>query len=82
MRLTVALAPLAAAAFWGRFVAPKSSHRLDDPDRFLVEVAFFATAFLALAAAGRPSIAVTLALVAVVNLPLDRVLSRNATLVR
>ena len=73
--IAVIAAPLAAAAFWGWLMAPKSVHRLDDPYRFLLELAFFATAFLALAAARRPGIALALALVAAVNLPLDRVLA-------
>ncbi len=48
--------PLAAAAAWGRWVAPKAAHRLPDPGRLAVEVALFsATAFLALAASPAPA---------------------------
>jgi hypothetical protein len=71
----VLAAPLAAAAFWGWLIAPQSAHRLGDPTRFLVELAFFACAFVALALSGRPRLAIALALLAVINTPLDRVLA-------
>ena len=45
--LAVAL-PLAAAAIWGRWVAPKARHRLRDPARLGVEVMLFAAAVLVL----------------------------------
>ena len=35
------LLPLAAAAVWGRWVAPRAGHRLSDPARVLVELALF-----------------------------------------
>jgi hypothetical protein len=50
---TVIAAPLAAAALWGWLIAPDSA-RLPDPNRLLLEVAFFTTAFFALAATRRP----------------------------
>jgi hypothetical protein len=44
--LGVAL-PLVAAVVWGRWVAPRASHRLGDPARLGVEVTVFAAALLA-----------------------------------
>lgn len=53
-------APVAAIAIWGRWVAPKSSHQLDDPPRFLMEVVLFALAALGLSLAGQPVLGVLL----------------------
>lgn len=41
------LLPLAAAGVWGRWVAPRASHRLRDPFRLGVEVTLFTAALLA-----------------------------------
>jgi hypothetical protein len=38
----------AAVVVWGRWVAPRSSHRLRDPARACVEVALFVVAFVLL----------------------------------
>jgi hypothetical protein len=70
----VVAAPLAAAALWGWLIAPNSASRLPDPNRLLLEVAFFTAACLALAAARRPAPAIGMALLIAVNLPLDRLL--------
>jgi hypothetical protein len=43
--LAVAL-PLAAAAVWGRWIAPRAPRRLRDPARLGVEVVLFAVALL------------------------------------
>ena len=40
-------APVAAGVFWGRFVAPQSSRRLEDPKRLWAEVLFFGLATIA-----------------------------------
>jgi hypothetical protein len=40
--------PLAAALVWGRWVAPRASHRLADPRRMGVEVVLFTVAVLVL----------------------------------
>ena len=45
------LLPLAAAAVWGRWVAPKSAHRLPDPARLGVEVTLFGLALATVAGA-------------------------------
>jgi hypothetical protein len=46
--------PVAAMAVWGRWVAPRASHRLPDPARLAVEVALFAAAGIAVVTAERP----------------------------
>jgi hypothetical protein len=40
--------PLVAAAIWGRWVAPRSHHRLPDPARAGVELLLFLAAFVVL----------------------------------
>jgi hypothetical protein len=45
--------PLAAALVWGRWVAPRASHRLGDPRRMGVEVVLFTVAVLVLVAGDR-----------------------------
>lgn len=45
-------APVAVAAVWGRYVAPRSSRRLEDPGRFVIEVVLFGLGAGALAGAG------------------------------
>jgi Protein of unknown function (DUF2568) len=46
-------APVLAAVAWGRFLAPKSSSRLSDRWRLLVEVILFGSATAALISAGQ-----------------------------
>ena len=45
------LPPLAAAAIWGRWMAPRSETRLGDPKRLIAELFFFGAAASAFAAA-------------------------------
>jgi hypothetical protein len=45
-------APLAAAALWGAFVAPKARRHPGDPWRLLLEVVVFGAGTLAFAGAG------------------------------
>ena len=40
--------PLLAAAIWGRWIAPRSRHRLPDPGRAGLEVLLFLAAFVVL----------------------------------
>ena len=54
------VAPLVVAAVWGRWIAPKAAHRLDDPARLRVEVLLFIAAGIALVATGRTGFAVAL----------------------
>ena len=62
--------PLLAAVIWGRFIAPKASHRLADPVRASLEVVFFGGAAAALAAAGAGTTAAIFGVVAAVSLVL------------
>jgi hypothetical protein len=48
------LLPLAAAAVWSLFVAPRARRRLTEPARFIVEFALFAATGLALALSDQP----------------------------
>jgi hypothetical protein len=73
---------LAAVAVWGRWAAPASRRRLADPARLVVEVVFFATAGVALAATGRSILGAALAVVAVANAGLLRLLHVNQTVQR
>jgi hypothetical protein len=50
-------APLAAAAVWGRYAAPRSARRLPRARRVALELCVFAIAAVALAAAGAPLLA-------------------------
>jgi hypothetical protein len=68
VRVLVALATAGLfIAVWGRWCAPNSDHRLDDPARLGVEVVVFAAAAVALAAAGEPLWAAVFAGLVVIN---------------
>jgi hypothetical protein len=60
-------APLVAAAVWGTWAAPRSSHRLPTAPRIAVESAVFAVAALALVAAGAPLLAAVFVVVVVLD---------------
>ena len=62
-----ALAPGAAIFVWWKLIAPKSASWLTDTGRFLVEMAVFGLSALALAAAGQTLVAISFAVVAVLN---------------
>jgi Protein of unknown function (DUF2568) len=70
-------AVLAAAAVWGRWMAPTSRHRLADPARLLAEAAFFTAAGTALALTGRSGLGAALAVAAVANAGLLRLLHHD-----
>jgi hypothetical protein len=61
-------APVAAAALWGAFVAPKARRHPPDPWRLLLEVTVFGGGTLALAAAGLETAAVVLGVAAALHL--------------
>ena len=69
--LAVAL-PLAAAAVWARWVAPKAARRLTDPRRLLVELVLFGATAAGLAAIGHPLLAVAFAVLVVANIAVLR----------
>lgn len=60
-------APLLAAVIWGMFVAPKAAQLLEDPWRFLLEIALFGLGTVALLAAGRPALAAALFSIFIAN---------------
>jgi hypothetical protein len=68
--LPVVLAVAAPALFvvlWGRFAAPRSSHRLPPRSRIPFELGLFALAAIALMIAGQPVLAAVFGVIAVVN---------------
>lgn len=66
LRFVLAIAlPVIAAIVWGLWMAPKSSRRLHDPTRLVVEIVFFLAAGVALVIAGFPVAGVGLALGAI-----------------
>ena len=69
--------PLVLVAVWGRWMAPRSHARVDDPLRLLIEVAVFAAAAGALAAAGATTSALVLAPAAAVHVALTFALGQR-----
>jgi hypothetical protein len=77
LSLLLAIAtPLAAAAAWARFAAPKSQQRLPLQPRIRFELTVFTAAVLALLAAGAPSAAVALSALVILNAVLMTVLGQ------
>ena len=70
-------APLAAAALWGAFVAPKAPRHPPDPWRLLLEVTVFGGGTLGFAAAGLGTAAVVLGIAAAIHLAATFVLGRR-----
>lgn len=66
------VAVVIAAGFWGVLVAPRSTRRLRDPFRLLVEVVFFVAAGAALAGTGTRWPGLAIAVVGVANAVLLR----------
>jgi hypothetical protein len=66
----VVAAPLAIALVWGRWVAPKAKHPVDDPARVGLEVLVFGSAVGALFEADQPMLAAILGAAAVLHLAL------------
>jgi hypothetical protein len=61
------LPPLAAAAVWGRYMAPRSEQRLADPLRLIAELVFFGFATAAFGAADAPALALVYGPVAMIG---------------
>jgi Protein of unknown function (DUF2568) len=61
-------APLAAAALWGAFVAPKAPRHPGDPWRLLLEATVFGAGTLAFAGAGLREAAIALGIASVLHL--------------
>ena len=70
-------APVAAAAVWGTFVAPKASRPTVDPVRLLLEAAAFGSGVAALLAAGSTALALVFAALVVVHLGLTFALGQR-----
>jgi hypothetical protein len=68
LRVLLAVAfPVVAAVIWGRWVAPRASHPLPDPQRLIPEWIVFGGAVVALALTGHPILAAVLAVLAAAN---------------
>jgi Protein of unknown function (DUF2568) len=65
--------PLALAAVWGMWIAPKAQRRLRDPARIALELVVFAAATAALVSVGQTLVAVVFAAAAVGTAALVRV---------
>jgi hypothetical protein len=65
--LLAVLAPIAAAAIWGRWVAPKSDRVLADPLRLVPEWVVFGSATAVLIATGHSILGAALAVLAAGN---------------
>jgi hypothetical protein len=60
-------APLLVATVWGLLIAPKAKRRLAEPWRFLCELVLFGLGAAALVMAARPSLAIILLVVYLIN---------------
>ncbi len=68
LRVLLAIAlPLIAAVIWARWVAPKASHPIPDPQRLIPEWIVFGGAVVALILTGHPILATILAVLAAAN---------------
>jgi hypothetical protein len=68
LRVLLAIAlPLLAAVIWARWVAPKASHPIPDPQRLIPEWIVFGGATVALIVTGHPVLAGLLAVLAAAN---------------
>jgi Protein of unknown function (DUF2568) len=74
----VVAAPLAVAIVWGRWMAPRSSTRVGDPWRLIIELLVFGAAVAALARADQPVLAAVLAAATAVHLALTFALEQRA----
>jgi len=68
LRILVAVAlPVIAAVVWGRWVAPKASHPIPDPQRLVPEWLVFGGATVGLVLTGHPMLGAVLAILAALN---------------
>ena len=73
----VVAAPLAVSVVWGRWMAPRSTKRVGDPWRLIIELLVFGSAGAALARADQPTLAVVLAAATAVHLALTFALGQR-----
>ena len=75
--ILVVAAPLAVALVWGRWMAPKSSTRVHDPWRLVIELVIFGAAAVALLDADQTTLAVVMAGATAVHLALTFALGQR-----
>ena len=71
------LLPVAAAALWGLFVAPRARRRLPEPARFLLEFALFAVTGVVLVLLGWPVTGIVVAVAGIGIAALTRVVAKD-----
>ena len=71
------LLPVAAAALWGLFVAPRARRRLPEPARFLLEFALFGVTGAVLVLVGRPVTGLVVAVAGIGIAALTRVVAKD-----
>jgi hypothetical protein len=71
------LLPLAAAAVWGMFIAPRARRRLAEPARLVVEVALFAGTGLVLLLSGLPVTGIVIAVAGIGFAILTRIFAKD-----
>ena len=71
------LLPVAAAALWGLFIAPRARRRLPEPARFLVEFALFAATGVVLVLVGWPVTGIVVAVAGIALAALTRVFAKD-----
>jgi hypothetical protein len=76
--LLAVIAPLVVILIWSRFMAPKSTARVGDPLRLVLEVVIFGSGVVALAASGHAVWAAVFAALVVLHLALTFVLDQRA----
>jgi len=64
--------PLAVAAVWGAWIAPKAARRLPDPQRLALELGVFAAATVAFVSVGQRVVAIVFAFTALTTAGLSR----------
>ena len=74
----VVAAPLAVSVVWGRWMAPRSTKRVGDPWRLIIELLVFGSAVAALARADQPTLATVLAAATAVHLGLTFALGQRS----
>ncbi|MEU5257598.1 YrdB family protein [Amycolatopsis sp. NPDC021455] len=71
------LLPVAAAALWGLFIAPRARRRLPEPARFLLEFALFAVTGVVLALLGWLVTGIVVAVAGIGIAALTRVVAKD-----
>lgn len=71
------LLPLAAAAVWSLFIAPRARRRLPEPTRFIVEFLLFAATGVVLALSGPLAVGITIAVAGIGFAALTRVFAKD-----